>query len=523
MKKQNLLILWLCVLYTTAFAQVNQIKIVSHQVKSTLPANVEEWTSIPGAIVFTAQKNPSAQVREPRIVVQIRSAGAVVCGNNQATALSLPPFDVKTFTANDLAGILSSCRELKEGSYQLCVQFFNIDRVAISNEVCKEFRVEGKKTEDYAPPTLITPENGKVFTPADMKKPLQFRWTPVVPKPKEPVLYKLKVWQLMQGQNAVSAIKSNTPVAEKEVREVTQTIINNIYNGPCLPPYLCDFVWQVQALTREGKPLGKNNGNSEVFSFKVSNNIDIQIDSLTVDCCKEGKQNIYIKVKNNLTSPVNIVAVKYKINGVGASINLTPITPALPQFLAGSSTIVFTSKINCIDTANFLKFLIDAEDVADPDNKETEVKSDTLHCACNVCDEKHFVFNAPKPSISFSQNIINFNQPLLITTSPSKPIKSIAAEIVYFEMIPENDFCIPCNKTAMAYGHFTNGSNTQQWSGTANNINIAITTPQLTPCCSAHFRWCIRYKIEFTDCTSCTRLICYEMKKEGCSNTGQEK
>lgn len=33
------------------------------------------------------------------------------------------------------------------------------------------------------------------------------RWTPLVPKPKEPVTYRLKVWQLMQGQSGVQAMR----------------------------------------------------------------------------------------------------------------------------------------------------------------------------------------------------------------------------------------------------------------------------------------------------------------------------
>ena len=525
MKKLNLLLLWLCLLCTTAIAQINQIKIVSFQVKNTLPAKVDDWSNIPAAIILTAQKAPTVQLREPRMVIQIRANGAIICGNNQSSALPIGSFDVKTFNTNDITSALGGCKELKEGSYQICVQFFNLDKVAISNEVCKEFKVESAKAEEYAPPTLINPENGKVFTLEDMKKPLQFRWTPLVPKPQQPVTYRLKVWQLMQGQNGVAATKSNQPVVEKDVINLQQAVVagSQIYTGPCRPPYLCDFVWQVQALNREGKPMGRNSGLSELWSFKIANNIDIQIDSLKVGCCVNGKQSVYIKVRNNLATPVNVVAIKYKINGVGASINLTPIAPTLPQLVAGNGTITFTSSINCIDNLSYLKFLVDAEDVADPDNKETEVKSDTLKCACTLCDEKNFTLNAPKPDITIQNNTIGFNQSLTITTSPSKPIKSIKADLVYFEMTPENDMCIPCNKDAATYGHFTNGTNTQQWNGNVNNVSINITTPQLTPCCSANFKWCIRYKIEFMDCTSCTKLICHEKKKEGCEKTGDHK
>jgi hypothetical protein len=367
------------------------------------------------------------------------------------------------------------------------------------------------------PPALISPVNNKNFNEQDAKQPITFRWTPVDPKPQEPVTYRMKVWQLMQGQNGSQAMRTNQPIVTKDVADITEVNVGNIYTGPCKPPYLCSFVWNVQALDRQGKPIGDHEGTSEAWNFKIQNNIDIQIDSLKVGCCIDGKQAIYLKIKNNLASSVNIVAVKYKINGAGAAINLTPIAPSLVQLVAGNGTVIFTSNIDCIDNLVYLKFLVDAEDVSDPDNKETEVKSDTPQCACNDCDEKHFILKAASPdNITIANNNINFNQPLTITTNPPKTVKNIKAELVYFEMVPENDLCIPCNKDAATYGHFTNGTNSLQWGKDEKKFEMNINTPQLTPCCSALFKWCIRYKIEFTDCSTCNKLICYEKKKEGC-------
>lgn len=86
-----------------------------------------------------------------------------------------------------------------------------------------------------------------VFT-LDKAEPVTFRWTPVVPKPQEPVTYRLKVWQLMQGQNGTQAMKANKPIATKDVADMTEATVSGIYTGPCKPPYLCDFVWSVEAL-----------------------------------------------------------------------------------------------------------------------------------------------------------------------------------------------------------------------------------------------------------------------------------
>jgi hypothetical protein len=778
MKKLKLLLLSLCLTGASAYSQLQQIKIVSFTVKNQLPPAIDSWGNMPGSLLLVAQLPPNVSVRGIRLMVQIKGGGSIICSNNSAGGLQVDEFTTRTFSANELTSTLQGCRDLKEGSYSICVQFFNVDRVAISNEVCKEFNVETPKEIEYAPPTLINPENGKVFSEAELSRPVNFRWTPLVPKPRDPVTYRLKVWQLMQGQSSTEAMRTNQPIVTKDVDNITQAVVNGIYTGPCRPPYLCDYVWQVQALNREGKPMGKNEGKSDAYTFKVEtntatatppqlvapadtksfsanemsapvtfrwtpvvpkpqsavtyrlkvwqlmqgqtgaqamrtnqpivtkdvdnitqavvsgiytgpcrppylcdyvwqvqavnrenqpvgnnegkselwsfkvgqsvatcsppklsapeneknfnanemsapvlfrwtpivpkpqepvtyrlkvwqlmqgqnaaqamrtnkpivtkdvaditeatvsniytgpckppylcdfiwevqalnregqpicsnegkseartfkiqNNIDIQIDSLKVGCCENGKQSIYIKVRNNLASPVNIVAIKYKVNGVGASINLTPTSPVIPQNIAGNAFKVFTATIECNPAINFLKFLVDAEDVADPDNKETEVKSDTLKCACTVCDEKNFTLNAPAPgNITISNNTISYNQPITVTTTPAKTIKSVKAELVYYEMVPENDMCIPCNKDAATYGHFTNGINSLDWNGPQQSLNINITTPQLTPCCSAVFKWCIRYKIEFKDCTTCNKLVCYEKKKEGCEKVNPDK
>jgi hypothetical protein len=779
MKKIKLLLLLLMFTGASAYSQLQQIKIVSFTVKNQLPAVIDNWGNTPGSLLLVAQLPPNVSVKGIRLMVQIKGGGAIICGNNSAGGMQVDEFTTRTFSANELTSTLQGCHDLKEGSYSICVQFYNVDRVAISTEVCKEFSVEAAREPEYTPPTLINPENGKVFTEAELSRPVTFRWTPLVPKPQQAVTYRLKVWQLMQGQSSTEAMRTNQPIVTKDVDNITQAVVSGIYTGPCKPPYLCDFVWQVQALNREGKPMGKNEGKSdsytfkvetntttstapqlvspnegktftaneisapvifrwtpvvpkpqsvtyrlkvwqlmqgqsgsqamrsnqpivtkdvdnitqavvsgiytgpcrppylcdyvwqvqavdredhpignnegkselwafkvaengatectppklqspadaksfapkdvsagisfrwtpvvpkpssavtyrlkvwqlmqgqnstqamrehkpivvkdmgditeatinniytgpcrppylcdyiwevqaldregkpicsnegksEAWTFKIQNNIDIQIDSLKVGCCKDGKQSIYIKVRNNLASPVKVVAVTYKINGAGAAITLSPISPILPQTIVGNGFVVFTGSVDCNPAINFLKFLVDAVDVADPDNKETEVASDTLKCICTACDEKNFILNAPNPqNISIANNIISFSQPITIT-APGKTVKTIKADLVYFEMTPENDMCIPCNKDAATYGHFTNGTNSLQWVATTppSPLNINITTPQLTPCCSAKFKWCIRYKIEFTDCTTCNKLVCYEKEKVGCEKQGDHK
>jgi hypothetical protein len=247
MKKINLLLLLLVFAATAAYSQLQQIKIVNFTVKNQLPAVIDNWGNTPASLLLVAQLPPTVRVKGIRLMVQIRGGGTIICSNNAAGGIQVDEFTTRTFSANELTGSLQGCHDLKDGSYSICVQFFNIDRVAISNEMCKEFTVETPKETDYAPPTLITPENDKRFLKKEMLKPVMFRWTPLVPKPKEQVTYRLKVWQLMQGQNGAQAMRSNQPIITRDIDNLTQAVVSNLYTGPCRPPYLCDFIWNVQA------------------------------------------------------------------------------------------------------------------------------------------------------------------------------------------------------------------------------------------------------------------------------------
>ena len=360
MKKLLLLLLpaFFC-LYLSA--QPQQIRIVSFTVKNQLPASVDNWNSTPGSLLLVAQAQPGVRVPGLKLVVQIKSGGAVVCGNASTGGMPVDNFQARTFSVQELTGALQGCRELKDGSYTICVQFFNGERKEVSQEVCKEFRVETPKQEDFAPPTLVLPANESKILKKDIQKPITFRWTPIVPKPREAVTYRLKVWQLMQGQNGMQAMQANQPIVTKDVDNITQAVVagSAIYTGPCRPPYLCDFIWAVQALNKEGKPIGRNNGNSEPFVFKIADdNINTKIDSVDVSCCANGKQNIYIKISNlHLSNPAQVTAIKYRVNGTGPITSLSPTTPGLAFTIPPNSSQVFTGSINCIDSMKTIKFI----------------------------------------------------------------------------------------------------------------------------------------------------------------------
>ncbi len=271
-KIHTLLLIALCFVCSThllAQTPLKQINIISFNVKSKLTADVSSWGSIPAGLMLVAQKVPQINVQGIKLVMQIKQAGARICGTSVDASQQIDINNVRNFTGNELVGYLSQCPTLRPGNYIICVQFFNIDRYPISEERCRDFVVEDQVQvqQSYSAPQNITPVNQKKFSVSEQNAPITFRWTPLVPKPQTPVTYRLKVWQLMQGQSGSQAMRSNATVVEKDVTNITQAVIANLYTGPCRPPYLCDYVWNVQALDKEGKPLGNNNGTSELSSW----------------------------------------------------------------------------------------------------------------------------------------------------------------------------------------------------------------------------------------------------------------
>jgi hypothetical protein len=259
----------------------NLIGPITINLPPNLPANSAEWaTAVPPVMILAQAKLVNGQVnsmiQESKILVTIRSGGSKVCGTYTPQTAPISGFNAanKNWIGANVLSMLGQDCTLKPGSYELCVQFYSFD-LRVIGESCKPFTIADKKqeAETYSPPQNISPVNEKKFTNAEVKAPLTFRWTPIVPKPKEQVTYRLKVWQLMQGQNSTSAMKRNTPVVEKDVNNITQAIVTNLYTGPCKPPYLCDYIWNVQALDKEGKPMGSSNGMSEATSFNIPDSI----------------------------------------------------------------------------------------------------------------------------------------------------------------------------------------------------------------------------------------------------------
>lgn len=117
----------------------------------------------------------------------------------------------------------------------------------------------------------VLSQDKKEFT-LDSATPVTFRWTPLVPKSDGAVTYRLKVWQLMQGQNSTEAMRSNKPIVTKDVDNITEATVSGIYTGPCRPPYLCEFIWDVQSMTKADTSIGTGLESGAQAEIKTGTN-----------------------------------------------------------------------------------------------------------------------------------------------------------------------------------------------------------------------------------------------------------
>ncbi len=148
---------------------------------------------------------------------------------------------------DDFADTIDSALNLSEDRDLLGLKEYNPKKEYVSGDTTV------KNETIYQAKVLA--ETEKEFK-LDAVQPVTFRWTPLVPKPQEPVTYRLKVWQLMQGQNGTTAMRTNQPIVTKDVDNITEATLSGIYTGPCRPPYLCDFIWSVEVVSKTNTGTG---------------------------------------------------------------------------------------------------------------------------------------------------------------------------------------------------------------------------------------------------------------------------
>jgi hypothetical protein len=261
-----------------AFGQSNLVTGINIALPATPDANTTNWTNGISLLTITANAHAVSGHVDPalesaKILVIIKKAGTKICGFYTSANAPAAGFTTltKVWSGNNATALIGQTCLLLPGSYEVSVQFFNYSNnkmLAVSEEKTKAFTIPST-TLTYQQPQTTLPINNAQFTATTITQPITLHWTPVLPAPQGAVTYRIKIWQLMTGQTVAQAKSINQPLLTKDVTSITQTVITSLVTGPCQPPYLCSFVWTVQALNSSGSTLGGNNGVSADATFGV--------------------------------------------------------------------------------------------------------------------------------------------------------------------------------------------------------------------------------------------------------------
>lgn len=597
-------IFWLCLLSANA-----QNPVINITMPAQMPAQISEWHSAMPPVTITTQIRADSNrsipkaFMESKILVTIKNGGTKICGSYNPKTAPYAEFNslVKSWRGADVEQLIGQACILKPGSYTFCVQLFDYNGQALSEERCKPFTVKNDAEQDntiaYQQPQCIAPANGAAL---NAKAAMQvFRWTPVLPKPRQTVTYKLQVWQYEKGRSYVEAIKSVQPIITKNITNLNQSVVTDLMN--CKAP--CNFVWVVQAIDEKGNSIGNNNGTSEPFIFTMDSklngkdsipsghkimggaNTEFKIDSAI--CLKKEngqfKYHIWAHYSNGVTQPStnsvllndNFAFAGYPANpnppnnvnklnlannirmrsgapnmaltmndileaSSGTILNITPLPGSAftPASLAPNSihSFQFDYSTPTITPVQFTYYGLVDDGLRDKGNRNARNESDSLKypaCPCNACEE--IAINAPVKG-EIKNNGIGSLSFTIALSAASKKVKRIKADLVYFDMLPEDQNCVACNKASNLFGNISTATTTNtNFSGgvtnshtaqfdAANNVDISnsiplnfnLSIPPLVACCSAKLNFCIRYTITFEDCTVCDKMVCYDYSIVGC-------
>ncbi len=256
----------------TATAQIRFNLIVAAQP----PAQLSEWSNRREVLtlIVTAQGAIGAQFK---IKTEIKTLDGTVIGS--ADLARVPVFTPSStgtliLVANDVMPLefmvftgkykisLERTGKLPADNYMICVQPVRPTDYGPLGEVqCKNFYLATTQL-----PILMKPYNEEILDAKKAQTAIIFRWTPVVPKATTPVTYRIQVFEVLPTQNPVQALRSNQPLLDKEILVATQYIWQPQLS---FMPYdnetkkLPTFIWTIQSLDKDHKPVTQTDGNGE--------------------------------------------------------------------------------------------------------------------------------------------------------------------------------------------------------------------------------------------------------------------
>lgn len=270
------------------FAATAQVKLQLVLGNNNPPAQINEWVYRRDLFTIIASLQGSASQRFI-LKIEIKTIdGTVVASNNLAsskittvqsgnTILSTADFfQTETLIFNgSYQQTFQRTGKLPAGQYQLCVRAVSpSDFIPLTEELCRSFIIVS-----YQLPILIQPFQEAELNSSQAQTAIIFRWSPLAPAPKETVQYRIMVFEVLQNQTAMQALRSNQPLLDDiATRGITQYIWKpqldfSFLQNPAdtILQQKKTFIWTVQTLDAAGNVLQENSneGRSEPSVFYV--------------------------------------------------------------------------------------------------------------------------------------------------------------------------------------------------------------------------------------------------------------
>jgi hypothetical protein len=288
--KKIFLIAAICFTSSICLAQFNTTLVVVPQPPGTLIS----WGT--KELTYLISSQPGAPGRNFIVKAELKeSNGTVVATTNLAKArvrsigpatlilyaADVIPLEVMVFTGKYKSS-LERNGKLPAGNYELCLQLVTpVDFLPVSEVRCRNFTLAA-----FQLPIPTMPANEEVLDAEKAQTYIMFRWTPVAPRPAEQVKYIVTIFEILDRQTPMQALRSNQPLLTKEVIGTTQYIWQpqlsfsktKIWQNDTDSLYSKEdravldsvdasmFIWTIQTVDSRGVPFSDGNVNSDGIS-----------------------------------------------------------------------------------------------------------------------------------------------------------------------------------------------------------------------------------------------------------------
>lgn len=252
----------------TSFAQITATTLV---VKSNPTAVLSDWANDNSVLTYVVTN--MKDITTPLIIkTEIKTTdGTVIATNDLAKAapFSLPhgthvyyakdvmPLETMIFSGSYKTSLVKYGK-LPTGNYEITVRMVEAGTYAQASEIQNKFF----NLVALQLPILIKPYSNDTLGQKEAQTAVIFRWTPLIPSSSPLPNYHVQVFEVLESQQPVQAVRANQPILDIVLTGQTQYIWR-----PQLSfidePFVKRFIWTIQTLDADNNPLVVTDGNGE--------------------------------------------------------------------------------------------------------------------------------------------------------------------------------------------------------------------------------------------------------------------